>query len=195
MGLTRIAARPASFAALASSLLLLLLACDKSPATTSGPTPSATGSTASAPDASTSAGSATAKDPAAEAKPVHLAGTYKTARGTMYVPEGPEYAGTKWRGDESAEGLGEGPMELTIDPRTGRVDGRLEGPLGATVVYGSFREDALSATIVRKDVGDRGFSGTLFGKGSMSALEGTMKLSLPDAHVIREGHFTLKRKD
>jgi len=156
------------------------------------------------PDPSANTGASTNSESAGatqktEAKPVHWSGTYKTERGTFYVPDGPEYAGTKWRGDDSPEALGEGPIELTVDPQTGRVEGTLEGVLGASLVYGSITGDALTATIARKNIGDRGFSGTLWAKApgapAPQALTGTMRLSLPDAHLIRDANFTLKRKD
>lgn len=171
-------------------LLLVLLACSKS----ESPAPPAAardaGATAvTAPSPSASAGKAS------EGKVVHWTGTYKTTRGTFYVPSGPEYSGVKWRGDDGPEGLGEGKIDLTIDPQTGKVDGSLEGVLGPSVVYGSLAGDALAATIARKDIADRGFSGTLYGKSTDAAVTGTMKLSLPDAHLVRDGQFTLKRKE
>ncbi|WP_394834116.1 hypothetical protein LVJ94_47180 [Pendulispora rubella] len=129
------------------------------------------------------------------AQPVHWAGTYKTTRGTFYVPAGPEYSGVKWRGDDGPEGLGDGKIELTVDPQTGKVDGTLEGVLGPSVVYGSLAGETLAATIARKDIADRGFSGTLYGKVTAADATGTMKLSLPDAHLVRDGQFTLKRKE
>ncbi|WP_394844620.1 hypothetical protein LZC95_47145 [Pendulispora brunnea] len=177
----------------AALFVLAFAACGKSDIPP--PTPDAGGSATE--DAATAAGKKT--EPAAEKKqagqPVHWTGTYKTTRGTFYVPSGPEYGGVKWRGDDGPEGLGEGKIDLTIDPQTGKVDGTLEGVLGPSVVYGSLTGDALAASIARKDIADRGFSGTLYGKVTGADATGTMKLSLPDAHLVRDGQFTLKRKE
>jgi hypothetical protein len=162
---------------------LLLTACSRKEQPQPTTTTSAQPSTSAPPPAAS----------APSAAPAQWSGTYKSERGTMYVPDGGEWSGTKWRGDESKEGLGEGKLVLTIDPATGSVEGTLEGPLGPAIVYGRVTGERVAATIARKDIADRGFTGTLQGSLSAGAIEGTLKMSLADAHVIREAHFQLKK--
>jgi hypothetical protein len=166
------------------ALMLSTVACSRSeqPQPTTTTTTSAQPSTSAPPPA-----------PSGPTAPAQWSGNYKSERGTIYVPDGGEWSGTKWRGDDSKDGLGEGKLVLTIDPTTGRVEGTLDGPLGPAIVYGQVTGERVAATVARKDIADRGFTGTLQGSLAAGAIEGTLKMSLADAHVIREAHFQLKK--
>jgi hypothetical protein len=111
--------------------------------------------------------------------------------GTITVPDGGEWSYVKWRGDESKDGLGEGTLALEITGN--QVTGTLEGPLGPATVRGMVDGTAVTATIERKTASDKGFSGTLLGTLG-ATLEGSMNLSVHDAHIIRVAKFSLARK-
>lgn len=161
--------------------------CDRAPAGTGG------GSDAASPTAAPTPSGAAPAPTAAPTEPTRWAGAYQSKAGTMYVPDGGEWAKTTWRGDESTEGLGEGKLTLTVDPGNGAAEGAIEGPLGPAVVYGRVTGAQLTATIARKDIGDRGFVGTLDGKIGADAIEGIVRVSSAEANVIREAPFQLKK--
>jgi hypothetical protein len=115
-------------------------------------------------------------------------GKYTSVAGTITVPDGGEWSYVKWRGDESKDGLGEGALALEINGNM--VSGTLDGPLGPATVSGIVDGTQVSAKIERKTPSDKGFSGTLVGTLG-ATLEGTMHLSVHDAHIIRVAKFSL----
>jgi hypothetical protein len=131
-------------------------------------------------------------DASAPRGPVLWTGTYESRAGTLYVPDGGEWKGVKFRGDPSETGLGKGALHLEIDPR-GAMTGSIDGPLGPALVSGVARDGSLAGHVYRKDATDRGFTGTLSGELSGAHASGTMSLSQADARVIREASFTLER--
>jgi hypothetical protein len=173
-------------------LLLTLLACEKSPASTST-APATSASTSTSTSTSNSTSPSTSASPATEA-PQTFTGTYTAKEGTLFVPDGGEWSGVKWRGDDAGIGLGDGTLLLKIEPKTGRAEGTADGALGGLVLSGSQDQGILGFTLAPKDVADRGFSGTAQGKVAGEAIEGTMNLSLAGGNVIRTATFTLKKK-
>jgi len=137
-----------------------------------------------------------AADGAGAARPVgHAAGaanwrgSYKSTSGELYIP--PEWKNVHWNVKESAAGLGEGAMTLTIDLASGRAVGSLDGPLGPAIVDGFVSEGRLTATIARKEPTDQGFIGTLIGSIGGDRAEGTMNLSGAEASAVRKATFAL----
>lgn len=118
-------------------------------------------------------------------------GTYVSEAGSLYVVDGGEWAGVKWRGDDASVGLGEGVISLTI--QGARVTGTGSGPIGDVVWSGAIDNERLTASVQRKDPLDRGFTGTAVGKVSRDHIVGTMRLSLADARVIRDVQYSLSR--
>jgi hypothetical protein len=108
----------------------------------------------------------------------------------MYVPDGGEWSGVKYRGDDASDGLGAGTISITVSAASGRVEGSLDGALGAMTVSGFVTDGDLTATLSRKNEGDNGFYGTLLGKIDGASTTGTMHLSLANANVIRRAKFT-----
>jgi hypothetical protein len=164
-------------------VLVLLAACSRSsapPAPDAAPAP---------PKAAASAATTPARETAL------WEGSYASKPGSLYVPEGAEYKGAQWRGDDAGEGLGDGALSFTIDPATGRIDGKGTGALGNVVLAG-VRADggAVSFAIFRADPVDGGFTGAAIGKLAGDTIEGTMRLSRARADAIREATFTMKRK-
>jgi hypothetical protein len=121
-------------------------------------------------------------------------GTYVSTAGSLYVFDGGEYAGVWWRGDEAGDGLGEGPVSLTLDRKSGTVRGVAGGPIGDVVLTGALTGDAITASVLRKDPLDRGLTGTAVAKAEGDHLVGTMRLSVANARVIREASLTLTRE-
>jgi hypothetical protein len=187
----------------------LLIACESKP-TVGGPTttasavatttPSGSGATKVAGTASASATNATGSasgTTAASAGAVAAApgaasawdATYKSAAGTLYVPAEKDWKGFRFRGEESAAGIGDGTMKLSVDAQ-GKVTGEGEGALGKFTVSGSLRDNAVTATLTASD--GAAFYGTLQGTRNGDALTGTMKLSNDKATLVREASFTGK---
>jgi hypothetical protein len=116
-------------------------------------------------------------------------GSYKSTAATLYVP--PNWKGTHWSATETAAGIGDGTIALTVEPSTGRVTGTLEGALGPASIEGSLANGSLSARLRRKDPSDRGFEGSLIGSLGADHGEGTMNLALAEANAARTATFTL----
>lgn len=175
------------------ALVSLVAACSKSDSPAAPAASSSAVVTASAPSAFAASSSNAAASGAAAPKgaPRSWSGSYEATAGTLTVPDGKEWEGVKFRGEKSEVGLGKGELHLEIDSR-GTVTGTLEGPLGPAVISGTLDGDTLTARIDRKSPADLGFYGTLSGKTTGDALEGTMHLSQGEARVIREATFTLK---
>ena len=168
------------------SLMLLTTACSK---------PAGPSAMSSAPADSASAGpSATASAMViAPTGPIFYAGTYTSKEGAIHVPDGGEWSGVKWRGDEAGTGLGDGAMTLTIEPKTGRAEGTADGPIGPVVLAGMLQGGVVSFTLARK-VNDDGLTGAAMGKLTGDRLDGTMNLSQATGNVIREASFSLSKK-
>jgi hypothetical protein len=121
-------------------------------------------------------------------------GKYVSAAGSVYVFDGGEYAGVNWRGDEAGTGLGEGTVSLSVDRKLGLVRGAAGGPIGDVVLTGAISGDTITASVLRKDPLDRGFTGTAVVKAEGDRLVGTMRLSVANARVVREASVTLTRE-
>ena len=120
------------------------------------------------------------------------AGHYSSVPGTFSVPDGGEWAGVKFRGEDASVGLGDGTMGMSVDP-AGHLQGTLEGPLGPLRFTGELDADAFSAALISSDPA-QGFAGTAVGALASGRVTGTMRLSLPTGNVLREASFMLERK-
>ena len=172
-------ARHAPFAS--ALVLVALAACGKHDAPSAPLDATAGPSASSSPSASASA---------APQGPSTWSGTYKSVVGSIYVPDGGEWANTKWRGDPGEDGVGAGTLTLTATP-AGDVKGTLDGVLGPATVAGKLVGDELTASISGQT-----FTGTLDAKrGSTGALDGTARAaSTFNAHFLREATFSLAKK-
>jgi hypothetical protein len=111
--------------------------------------------------------------------------------GSLYIPDGGEWSGLRFRGEDASVGLGEGTFRLTVGP-AGRAEGTIDGALGALRVEGVLEEGALEASLVPpRPAAD--FAGTAVGRAEGGRIQGTMRLSLPRGNVVREATFTLSR--
>ncbi|MDB4995808.1 MAG: hypothetical protein JWM74_3240 [Myxococcaceae bacterium] len=176
--------------ALVVSLLAIAIVAGCSKSTPDAPAaPSAAASVVAPASSGSSSGSGSGSEKAPAKS--SWSGKYTSTPGTITVPDGGEWSYVKWRGDESKDGLGEGALVLEIERNV--VTGTLDGPLGPATVSGIVDGTQVSARIERKTPSDNGFSGTLVGTlGTPAAtLEGTMHLSVHDAHIIRVAKFSL----
>jgi hypothetical protein len=169
----------------AALVLVALAACSKHEAP-SAPLDAAAGSSASPSSSDSPAPTASA----APQGPSTWSGTYKSVVGSIYVPDGGEWANTKWRGDPGEDGVGAGTLTLTATP-AGDVTGTLDGVLGPATVAGKLVGDELTASISGQT-----FTGTLDAKrGTTGTLEGTARAaSTFNAHFLREASFSLAKK-
>jgi hypothetical protein len=172
-------------------LSLAVAACSKS---NDAPTPKATLGTVTATGSSVASASPATSTAATAAVPTTTTwtGHYSAVPGPFYVIDGGEWAGVRFRGEDSGLGLGDGTLSFTADP-AGHVTGTLEGPLGPGHFTGELGGKAFSAWLVPADLA-QGFTGTAVGTADGDKISGRMKLSLPTGNVIREASFSLDRK-
>jgi len=168
----------------ALALLCALAACKSEPTKTTAPSASAS----AAPVVSASAA------PSASAATGHYVGTYEAKPGELFVPDGGEYQGFKFRGDADAGALGPGTLSFGVDPATGVLSGELEGPLGPATITGVAREGSLSFHLTPRDDSAMEFRGTATGTFDGGAATGQIQASSWHANVLREASFTATKK-
>jgi hypothetical protein len=142
--------------------------------------------------ASSSSSSTPAAPPSSSAEPlaaVTWKGTYKSVAGSVTIP--PSLKAGSWANADTQAALGDGALTLVVEPRSGRVTGALEGPLGPASVAGLSADGKLTATIRRIDPSDEGFTGTLEAEVKDAKLEGTMNGALGRANAVRTATFTM----
>jgi hypothetical protein len=146
-------------------------------------------STASSPSAAGGHGDALAPSASGSAVASSWTGVYTSVAATVYVPA--DWKNVRWRVAETDAGVGDGTIALHVEPASGRVRGTLDGPLGPALLDGLATESDMTATIVRKDPSDRGFTGTLMARVAVGRVEGTISASLGEASAVRKATFTL----
>lgn len=181
-----------TLAALGAVATLVALGCSRPSGSDPGSGPSASASAPSTTVAAATPSGAPAAPP--RATTVTWTGTYTSTPGSLFVRDGGEWRGVRFRGDDASVGLGEGPLSLTVDTKTGRLTGSGSGPIGDVVLSGAVVGETLTFTVTRKDARDCGLSGTGVGHVDGDSLRGTLRLSQGDARVIREAAFSLARK-
>jgi hypothetical protein len=171
----------------AALALVPLWACGKSqtPAAPSEPVEASPGAVASA---SASAAAQPPQAPTAPSAPSSWRGTYASAAGTIYIPEELK---VHWKAEDTSSGLGEGPLSFTVDPIRGVVEGTLGGPLGPAKVNGYVADGGLSASVVRSDPADHGYTGILLGNVTSDRIAGTFHVSPSTGGAVRAGTFTM----
>lgn len=163
--------------------MIIVIACDKKDGTS--PSASASASPAALPSASA---------PAAPVVLNSFSGSYTAAGATFFVPDGGEWSGVKFRGEDSGDGLGAGTLSITIDPATHALTGKVDGALGVLTVSGMRNDDDVTFTVSADKPSDETFYGTGDGKVVGGKLVGTIRASRARANVIREATFSLDGK-
>ena len=164
-------------------LLLAVSACKKS-----GPAAEAAAS-ASAAQAAPSLVSAA---PAPNALGGTWSGSYRAAHHLVQMDK--NEALPAWAKDDQKQGVGEGKLELVIDPN-GTVSGTSTGPLGELVVSGRAEDGVVRATLVPRDPSAEGsFQGYLVGRPAGDRIQGQLQVSSGDGAVVRRAPVDLGRR-
>jgi hypothetical protein len=165
-------------------------ACNTPSSSSSPQLAGSAGATASAP--------ASASAAAAPAGPSHWSGPYAATAGDLFyprtAPNAKDWSDLKWNGGDAATGLGAGTISLSVDPGTKLVTGTADGAIGDAVLTGMIDGERLTAKVMRKNPDDRGLTGTIVADLKADAIAGEMKLSSPDAQILRDAKFTLSRQ-
>jgi len=101
------------------------------------------------------------------------------------------FAKNHYASNDVTTGVGDGTMQLTLEPTTHRVTGTLDGAIGAAVVEGLLGDGQLSGAVRRKDPTDKGLAGTLLATVAADKISGTLTLASGDGATLRTGTFTL----
>jgi hypothetical protein len=160
------------------------LACGKARPGVAGAPEASAAADASAPR--TASASATGAVPGA---PLTWRGTYTSAPGTLTIP--PRWKDVHWSPTDTTTGIGQGTLDLSIDPITRHVVGSVEGPLGPASIAGVEANDTITANVARRDPADRGFSGTLVAEIAQGRCAGTIRGSLAEAGEVLTASFAL----
>ena len=164
--------------------LVSLCACGKAQSSAAPAEPGEAGPGATAPaDAA-----AVARPAPGPAQPTSWRGTYVSSAGEVYVPEELK---VHWKAADTSSGLGEGSLSFTVDPARGVVEGTLGGPLGPAKLNGYVADGGLSASVVRRDPGDHGYTGVLLGTAASDRITGTFHVSPATGGAVRAGTFTM----
>ncbi len=179
-------------AVIVAALVLVLAACSKDKPAEGDAGSAAPGGSASASAHPAAAASGSAAPAATSAS---YEGTYTATPGTYHLPtDDKEYKGVKQAKEDGTKLVGDGTFTLTV-AGDGQVDGTIDsGPASPAVITGEVVDGTLNGTIRRKDASDEGLTGTISGKVSAGAIEGTMKLADANAGILREAKATAKKK-
>lgn len=167
------------------ALALVTVACSRP----TGEAPAPSGSTVASvtPPLASAAPSASVAAPTGAAAAWH--GTYTTAAGKVEVPA--DLSKAYKPSADTTTGVGDGTLDLAVEPASGAVTGSLAGAVGSATIAGALKDGHLSASVRRKDPADRGLTGTLLGAVNGGALSGTMSLATADGSLVRTGTFSL----
>jgi hypothetical protein len=99
-----------------------------------------------------------------------------------------------WAKDDQKLGVGEGKLELVIDPN-GSVSGTSTGSLGDLVVSGRAEDGVVRATLVPRDPSVEGtFQGYLVAQPAGNRIQGHLQVSSGDGAVVRRAPVDLGRR-
>lgn len=172
-------------------MLLVLVACSKTPEKETPPAPSASVEAKSAaPPASVAASGSAAPTAAPKGTAASYAGTYTLEAAKYYIPDSSGWNGVKQVKDEPTKATGEGAFTLSIDP-SGKVTGEIaSGPASPAVIDGQLVGDEIRGNVRRKTITDDGLTGTI-----VATPAGGGKMALADATtaLVREAKLTLKK--
>lgn len=191
--------RPSHRPLAAACLALALAACDDAPTPPRDldPAPPSTPSSPSAADTTTASPAASAApDPGAGIPLDAVAGTwtgkYDAQKGRVAMPTDVKDAARA--GDDGKQMAGPGSVEITI-AADGDVTGKSQGALGPAIVRGKIDGKMLRTSFVPENpLATRAMTGVLVGivKGDTIVVE--LRVAGPDALLVRQSNFELKKK-
>ena len=121
-------------------------------------------------------------------------GTYRSAVGSLYIPDSKDWSSVKPAKEDGSKHVGEGALTLDI-AADGAVSGAItSGPAAPAILEGRAEGDVLTGTVRREDVTDEGLTGTFHATRSGGELSGTMKLADANAGIVREAKVTAKAR-
>jgi hypothetical protein len=200
---------PSARAPLALLVVLGLAACDDGPAppplppepapsqepATIAPVPATTGDPSAAPSsAAADAGAGADADGGVpiEALAGKWEGAYDAKKGRISMPSGVrDDARTAEDGKQSS---GPGLVQIEI-ATSGDVTGKSQGALGAAGIRGKMDGKMLRASFVPDDpLSPRAMTGVLIGLVKGDVIQAELRVAGPDALVVRQANFDLKKK-
>lgn len=119
-------------------------------------------------------------------------GAYDAKKGRVSMPSGvQDSARTAEDGKQSS---GPGLVQIEIAP-TGDVTGKSQGALGAAGIRGKIDGKMLRASFVPDDpLSPRAMTGVLIGVVKDDVIQAELRVAGPDALVVRQANFDLKKK-
>jgi hypothetical protein len=198
-------ARGGAPALLLSLAIALLAACEESPprpGEPERPAPSPPPSTAaSAPPAASSAAAelADAGPPGEVGAPTGAPawqgtweGRYDAKKGSVVLP--PKVKDVVRQKDDGKQATGPGTVTLTIDP-SGELKGTAKGALGDATLVGKVEDGMVRASVFPEDPrAPSAMTGILVGELKENVIAGRIRVTGPDAMLVRESPVELKKK-
>jgi hypothetical protein len=167
--------------------LLAVGACRKS-----GPPAEAVASASAAPATASVVSAVPSAAPAPNALTGSWSGVYRAEHHPVQMDR--KEALPAWAKDDQKLGVGEGKLELVVDPN-GSVSGTSTGPLGDLVGSGRAEEGTVRATLVPRDPSSEGaFQGTFVGRLTGDRIAGQLQVSSGDGAIVRRASVDLGRR-
>lgn len=179
---------------------IVLAGCEDHAPPSKDPPPRPGAASAAASDSAAAPGSAAAPAISASAAAPKgesdLAGTwegaYEAKKGVISLP--PKVKDKALAADDGKKASGAGTIEITIAD-TGEVKGSGKGALGVSTITGKIEETMLRATLLPEDPRAPGaMTGVLVGTRKGDVIKAEIHAAGPDATVVREASFELKKK-
>ncbi|WP_437588750.1 hypothetical protein [Sorangium sp. So ce1000] len=191
--------------ALLLSFVIVLAACEESPPRPSEPErpappppqPSATiappaASSAAAEPPSAGAPGDTADPKVAPAWQGTWEGRYDAKKGSVVLP--PKVKDTARQKDDGKQVTGPGTVTLIVEP-SGELKGTAKGALGNATLVGKVEDGMVRASVFPEDPrAPNAMTGILVGELKANVIHGRIRVTGPDALLVRESPVELKKK-
>jgi hypothetical protein len=119
-------------------------------------------------------------------------GSYDAKRGSVILP--PKVKDTVRQSDDGKLATGTGNITLTISSN-GELRGTAKGALGPATLVGKVEEDMIRASVFPDDPrAPNAMTGILVGKLKDAMIHAELRVTGPDAMLVRESIVELRRK-
>ncbi|KYF91302.1 hypothetical protein BE20_15215 [Sorangium cellulosum] len=165
-----------------------------SPPARRAPAPSPPPSTAASapPAASSTAAELPDAGPPGEAGQGTWEGRYDAKKGSVVLP--PKVKDAVRQKDDGKQATGPGTVTLTIDP-SGELKGTAKGALGDATLVGKVEDGMVRASVFPEDPrAPSAMTGILVGELKENVIAGRIRVTGPDAMLVRESPVELKKK-
>jgi hypothetical protein len=120
-------------------------------------------------------------------------GSYDAKKGRIDVPSGVKDDARA--GDNGKIAAGPGQVRITVAP-DGGVTGKSQGALGIASIRGKLDDKMLRASFVPDDPSaPHAMTGVLVGPVKGNVIQAELRVAGPDALLVRQANFELKRKE